>query len=91
MMFSDLLLLLGAFVFLVASLGLLRLPDPLARLHAGTKAASFALLLIVVASAIRFPQPVPLLLCAGILMLIFLTAPIGCHAIARRVVKRQED
>lgn len=84
-MIAELLLLLGSLAFLIASLGLFRLPDPLARLHAGTKASSLAVLLMALAAALRFPQPGPLLLLAGIVALVFLTAPLACHSIASRV------
>jgi len=88
-MISEILLLLGSLSLLIASLGLFRLPDPLARLHAGTKGSSFAILLLVAAAAIRFHDPGSLLLLAGTLALVFLTAPLACHAIARRVVARR--
>jgi multicomponent Na+:H+ antiporter subunit G len=83
-MIAHFLLLLGSLAFLIASLGLFRLPDPLARLHAGTKASSLAVLLMLVAAVIRFPGS--WWLCAGTAALVFLTAPLGCHAIARRIL-----
>ncbi len=85
-MIAELLLLLGSLAFLIASLGLFRLPDPLARLHAGTKASSLAVLLMALAAAFRFPQPGPLLLLAATVALVFLTAPLACHSIASRLV-----
>ena len=83
-MIPHLLLLLGSMAFLIASLGLFRLPDALARLHAGTKASSLGVLLMMVAAAIRFPGSA--LLCAAAVAVVFLTAPLGCHAIARRLL-----
>ena len=46
-------LLLGAFLCLTAGLGLLRFPDVLSRMHAGTKPQAVGVLLIMVGSAIR--------------------------------------
>jgi multicomponent Na+:H+ antiporter subunit G len=84
-MILHFILLLGSLAFLIASLGLFRLPDALSRLHAGTKASSLAVLLMLGAAAVRFPSSA--LLCFGCVLLVFLTAPLGCHAIARRLVR----
>jgi len=83
-MILHLLLLLGSLAFLIASLGLFRLPDALARLHAGTKASSLAVLLMLGAAAFRFPSAIPI--CIGCAVLVFLSAPLGCPAIARRLL-----
>jgi multicomponent Na+:H+ antiporter subunit G len=87
-MISEILILLGSLSFMIASLGLWRLPDPFARLHAGTKAASLGVLLLLVAAALRFHDPGSLVLIAATLLLVFITAPLGGHAIARRLVER---
>lgn len=84
-MVSSILLLLGSLAFLIASLGLFRLPDAYSRLHAGTKASSFAVLLMSIAAAIRFHDSGSLILLAGTVLLTFITAPLACHAIAVRV------
>ena len=85
--FSEFLILLGSLAFLIASLGLFRMPDPLARLHAGTKAASLGVILMVFGAMIKFPEPFPLFLCILILFLVFVTAPLASHAIAVRLIK----
>ncbi|MFK7911905.1 MAG: monovalent cation/H(+) antiporter subunit G [Akkermansiaceae bacterium] len=84
-MIATILLLLGSLAFLIASLGLFRLPDAYARLHAGTKASSFGVLLMVIAAALRFHNFTSLLILTAILVLTFITAPLACHAIATRV------
>lgn len=89
-MISEILILLGSGFFLIASIGLLRLPDPFARLHAGTKAASLGVLLLLVAAALRFHDFNSLVLIGATLILVFVTAPLGCHAIARRLITRGE-
>lgn len=86
-MIAEALLLLASLSFLVASIGLFRLPNPLARLHAGTKASSFAILIMVTASIIRFSAPGPIVLLLLTLILVFLTAPLACQAIALRLIK----
>ena len=86
-MISSIFLLLGSIAFLIASLGMFRLPDAYARLHAGTKASSFGVLLLVIAAAIRFHDVTSIVLLLGTVLLTFITAPLACHAIASRVME----
>jgi multicomponent Na+:H+ antiporter subunit G len=88
-MISEFLILLGSLFFLIAAIGLWRLPDAFARLHAGTKAASLGVMLLLVAAALRFPDPGSLALTGATLLLVFITAPLGGHAIARRLLARE--
>lgn len=90
-MITGILFLLGSLAFIIASLGLFRLPDAYARLHAGTKASSFAILLMVIACVLEFSDPASLLLLGGTLLLVFITAPLACHAIATRVTAIKEE
>lgn len=84
---SELLVLLGSLCFIIASLGLFRMPDPLARLHAGTKASSLGVVLMMTGAIIRFPEPFVIFLGIVTLLLIFITAPLASHAIAIRLIK----
>jgi multicomponent Na+:H+ antiporter subunit G len=90
-MICHTLLLLGSIFFLIASVGVWRLPDPLCKLHAGTKASSFGLLLMLPAAAMRFHDLNSLLLIGATLVLVFVTAPLGSHAIARRLMARDRE
>ena len=54
---AELLILLGSLCFIIASLGLFRMPDSLARLHAATKASSLGVLLMMTGAMLRFPEP----------------------------------
>lgn len=85
-MISDLLALLGSLSFLIAAIGLIRMPDSMARIHAATKASSLGIILFSAAAALKFPSPGPLFLCALILILVLLTAPMACQAIASRLL-----
>ena len=85
-MIVDILALLGSLCFLVASIGLLRLPDSFARIHAATKASSLGVLLIVVAAMVKFPTAGNLFISLMIIILVFLTAPLACQAIASRLI-----
>ncbi|MDD2381787.1 MAG: monovalent cation/H(+) antiporter subunit G [Mariniphaga sp.] len=77
------LILAGSFFILVAAIGLVRFPDLFSRLHAGTKAPSFGILLIVLGVCLYFNTPVIYLKGFFILIFIYLTAPLAAHAISR--------
>ena len=79
--------LLGSIVMLIAALGVLRLPDALARQHAATKAATLsvslfvmALLFYVLASGFDWGWILRLVM---LLMILFFTLPLAAHALIR--------
>lgn len=76
-------ILLGAVFMLVAALGLFRFRDTLSRLHATTKAPSFAMLLIVIAVCIYFGSAVLILKALLLILFIYLTAPLAAHSISK--------
>ena len=77
------LLIFGALLSLSAAIGLLRFPDLLSRMHAGTKPQVLGLLclLLAVALQIRRWELLPILLIAWIFQL--LTAPVSAHMVGR--------
>lgn len=77
------LLLLGAGLMLVASLGLLRMPDILCRMHATTKAGALGGGLMVAAVAVHFDEPGVVTRAVAIVVFIILTAPVAGHVIGR--------
>ena len=85
-MISDFLALLGSLSFLIASIGLFRMPDSISRIHAATKASSLGVILFATAAAFKFPTPGSLFLTLLILILVLLTAPMACQAIASRLI-----
>jgi multicomponent Na+:H+ antiporter subunit G len=80
---------LGAFLCLSAGVGLLRFPDVLARMHAGTKPQVVGVLLIMVGSAIRLQgwSATWMLLLVALFQLI--TAPVSAHMISRVAYRRR--
>ncbi|MBD3377299.1 Na+/H+ antiporter subunit G [candidate division KSB1 bacterium] len=74
------LVLLGSFVMLLAAIGLVRFPDFYTRIHAAGKAASFGLMLLLLAFAIHFNTWLKPLL---VIVFIFLTTPIAMYLISR--------
>ncbi len=89
-MIAEILALLGSLCFLIASIGLIRLPDPFARIHAATKASSLGVLLFVVAAMVKFPSAGSILIALLIGMLVFLTAPLACLAISSRLISEEK-
>lgn len=79
----SVLILGGAFFILVAAIGLIRFDDFYSRLHAGTKAPSFGIFLILLGVSIFFNDPVVYLKGLFIVFFIYLTAPLAAHAIAK--------
>jgi multicomponent Na+:H+ antiporter subunit G len=82
-------LLVGAFLCLTAGLGLVRFPDVLSRMHAGTKPQVLGVLLVMVGASIRlhgWSATWMLLLVAVFQML---TAPVSAHMISRVAYRRR--
>src|SRR3712207_4107358 len=82
-------LLAGALLCLTAGLGLLRFPDVLSRMHAGTKPQVLGVLLIMVGAEIRllgWANSWMLLLVAAFQLL---TAPVSAHMISRVAYRRR--
>ncbi|RBY80494.1 monovalent cation/H(+) antiporter subunit G [Blastococcus sp. TF02A-26] len=82
-------LLAGAFLCLTAGLGLVRFPDVLSRMHAGTKPQVLGVLLVMVGAAIRlhgWSATWMLLLVAAFQLL---TAPVSAHMISRVAYRRR--
>ncbi len=78
------LLMVGGTVFmLVASVGLLRLPDLYTRMHAVTKAGTLGIGLVLVSTAVAFGDVSVAARCLVALLFVLLTAPVSAHMIGR--------
>lgn len=87
---GALLVLLGAFLCFAASVGLVRFPDVLSRMHAATKPQTLGLLLVVtgVAMSLRTWAALgTLVLIAGLQLA---TAPVAAHLVARTVYRSNQ-
>ncbi len=85
------LLLIGAFFMLVASIGLLRLPDVYCRMHAATKATTFGMGGILLGTSLVFQSPTVTTQAVLAVCFLFLTAPVAAHLISRAAYKRGPD
>lgn len=86
-----LLILLGAIISLVASIGLLRLPDLFTRMHAVSKAGTAGSGLVLVAVAVQSADMATTIKCLAAIVFIFLTTPISAHLLAKAQVKVRRD
>ncbi|HVM14114.1 MAG TPA: monovalent cation/H(+) antiporter subunit G [Egibacteraceae bacterium] len=77
------LVLTGAGLTLVATVGLHRFPDVFARMHSATKSATLGLLLILVATAFALGDAASTAKIALVAVLQFVTAPVAAHMIGR--------
>ncbi len=82
---AAVLLLIGLGFTLVGSIGLVRLPDFYTRMHAPTKATTLGVSSMLAAAALTLPGGA---LAVGLkallaIALLFLTAPIGAHMLAK--------
>lgn len=79
----SLLILFGSLLSLTAAIGMLRMPDLLMRMHAGTKAGTLGVSLILTAIAIHFAMISVAIKVIIIIGFLFLTIPIGAHMLGR--------
>lgn len=80
---SVFLLLLGAAFMLLASIGLLRMPDIYMRMHSSTKSSTLGLGLIMLGVALRFDDFAIAVRALSILLFMLATAPVAAHMIGR--------
>ena len=74
---------LGSALMLIASIGLVRLPDVFTRMQAATKASTLGVVFMALAAATRFGPVNAGLPALLIIVFMFLTAPVGAHVLSR--------
>ncbi|OUE21514.1 Na(+)/H(+) antiporter subunit G [Clavibacter michiganensis] len=80
---SLVLLLLGGVLSVAAGVGLLRFPDPLARMHAATKPQILGVILVLLALALQSQSLSTVAMLVPVLLFQMLTAPISAHMVGR--------
>lgn len=78
----------GCIIFLLAALGLVRLPDFYTRMQAASKATTLGIFWVMLAVALYFGTLGAALRAAAIVAFLFLTTPIGAHLLARAAYHR---
>jgi multicomponent Na+:H+ antiporter subunit G len=78
----------GCVFYAAGSVGMLRFPDVLTRLHATTKADNLGLGLVLVGLALEFGSLLTAVKLLLIWVLVIVSSSAACHIIARAVVTR---
>ncbi len=73
----------GCVLSLLASFGLLRMPDAFMRMQSGTKAATLGVGCFAAGTAVVFWDGRVLVECVVLILFVFLTGPVASHMIAR--------
>lgn len=85
------LLLLGSLLCLSAAVGLLRFPDLLTRMHAGTKPQVLGLLLVLVGVGLRLRTGIDMGMIVLIGLFQLLTVPVAAQVVARAAHRTGQD
>lgn len=84
---AGLMVIIGAFFALVASIGLVRLPDVYSRMHAASKAGTVGSGLMMIALAVIATDSATTIRAIAGIFFFILTAPIAAHLLARAAYK----
>jgi multicomponent Na+:H+ antiporter subunit G len=84
---SAILVYIGVAFMVIASVGLLKMPDFYIRMSAITKAASLGLGFIVLGVGVYFHTAIILVKVLAIIFFVFLTSPVSAHVIARAALR----
>lgn len=79
----GLFLCLGTLLTLIASLGVLKLPDLYTRMHAATKAGTVGISCLLLAITFSIPEVTVISRVIGTMLFIVLTAPVASHLLGR--------
>ena len=77
----------GATLGLLASVGVLRMPDVFTRMQASTKASTLGLGCLLAGVAVRNPEPSFVVRAASIAAFMLLTTAVSAHVIARAAAR----
>lgn len=80
---AGILILIGTFFLAAGSIGLIRFPDVLCRMHATTKTTTLGACSIFLAATVKYGNSPIGLKALLALCFLLLTAPVGAHMIAR--------
>ena len=80
---SGIMMLVGAALALIAGIGLQRFEDVFARMHAATKPATLGLVLVLGGAALQLPDAGDVVKLLLVILLQFVTAPVGSHLLGR--------
>lgn len=89
--FTSFFLLGGAFFVMIATLGVIRFPDTLTRMHAATKAGAFGVALMLVAGSLHWGTTEAIVKSFLILNLFYITTPVASQLLSRAALRRYKQ
>jgi multicomponent Na+:H+ antiporter subunit G len=78
----------GAFFVMIATLGVIRFPDTLTRMHAATKAGAFGVALMLIAGSLHWGTTEAVVKSILILLLFYVTTPVASQLLSRAALRR---
>ena len=87
----SVLVFVGSIFILIAAIGLIRFKDLYSRMHATTKATSFAILILLVGVSIYFLNWNVAIKSLLVTIFIYLTAPLASHSISKAFRNQKKD
>jgi multicomponent Na+:H+ antiporter subunit G len=81
-------LLAGAFFVMIATIGVMRFPDTLTRMHAATKAGSFGVALMLVAACLHWGTAEVVIKSILIFVFFYVTTPVASQLLSRAAYRR---
>lgn len=88
---ASVLIVAGAFLALLAAIGLQGFQDVFARMHSATKPATLGLMLILVGAALMVPIPGAVAKLLLVILLQFITAPVAAHLVGRAAFRTGQE
>jgi multicomponent Na+:H+ antiporter subunit G len=88
---ASVLIVAGAFLALLAAIGLQGFQDVFARMHSATKPATLGLLLILAGAAFMVPIPGAVAKLLLVILLQFITAPVAAHLVGRAAFRTGQE
>ena len=85
---SNIIMLFGAIVLLISSIGILRLPTFLTRIHPAAKTTTLGIIIFFTGVGVAEPSWIPRLLVA--IVLFMFTSPVSASALARTALSDEE-
>ncbi|NBC83545.1 MAG: sodium:proton antiporter [Bacteroidetes bacterium] len=89
-MAADILIITGSIFIVISTIGLIRLPDPLSRIHSISKITSFGLGLMIIATILEHYEFGLLIKSILVLFFLILTTPLSAHVIARNITRHKQ-
>lgn len=80
---------IGVIFTIISAVGIVRLPDVYARMHAAAKASTLGVSAILLSAGVHFPDDFPLLVV--MIFLFFVTAPVATTTMARATYRTDPD